>query len=131
MRHARQKVLAALFVAAATIQNATAQFDALLAADEGAASTSGSWSADEEWDQQWFMAGATSLSHLNCQFSSMCAAAEPFVRKGVGYAVGPERYLSYCIPYTLGYKWADSTTCEAMFRLKAADFHKLFAWFHF
>jgi hypothetical protein len=39
VRHARQKVLAALFVAAATIQNATAQFDALLAADEGAAST--------------------------------------------------------------------------------------------
>ena len=57
------------------------------------------------------------------QMGLLLVASEPFSRKGVTYAVGPERYSFERIEWQFG----NTASCKAVFRFELPDLKRLYA----
>ena len=80
-----------------------------------ASSSDSSSSSEAEAMERWREA----TTHL--QLGLVLAAAEPYCRDGITYAIGPDRYSLRRVEEL----WACSTKCKAMFRFELCDIREL------
>ena len=93
--------------------------------ESSSSSSSGGSSAD--WDE-FNAENAWRATVTQYGFANMIGAAEPFSRKKVAYAVGPERYSFDRLEREYG---SGDASCKAAFRFNLRDLRVLFAAMHF